>query len=126
MRFGNRPFVTTALRLVAVVLGGAWLCSLPASGQNYPAPNNEAALYAAAKTEGSLVWSVGGPLEAMNEIAAEFEKQYPGVKVQTLRAVGVLQYQRFIDESNAKKYFGCAPKYGLSEHGFAGKRRLYR
>jgi iron(III) transport system substrate-binding protein len=105
MRFGNRPFVTTALRLVAVVLGGAWLCSLPASGQNYPAPNNEAALYAAAKTEGSLVWSVGGPLEAMNAIAAEFEKQYPGVKVQTLRAVGVLQYQRFLDETNAKKYF---------------------
>jgi len=72
MIFGNRPSVASVLRVVLAAVAGAWLCSVPASGQSYPAPNNEAALYAAAKSEGSVVWSVGGPLEAMNACCFRF------------------------------------------------------
>jgi iron(III) transport system substrate-binding protein len=98
-----RLIARAAFALVAVAVLATPAISV--SAQSYPSPNDEAGLYAAAKKEGTVVWSVGGPLEAMNLIAAEFEKQYPGVKVQTLRLVGVQQYQRFLDETTAKKYF---------------------
>ncbi len=65
---------------------------------------SDATLYEAAKAEGSLTWYVGAPLEGMNAIAAEFEKLHPGIKIQTMRMVGVAQYQRFMDETGAKKY----------------------
>ncbi len=74
------------------------------TAQQFPAPADEAALYEAAKKEGKLVWYVGGPLDGMNAIAAAFEKDYPGIKVETMRLVGVQQYQRYMDETNAKKY----------------------
>jgi iron(III) transport system substrate-binding protein len=75
-----------------------------ASAQQLPSAANESAIYEAAKKEGKLVWYVGGPLDGMNAIAAEFEKEYPGIKVETMRLVGVQQYQRFLDETNAKKH----------------------
>jgi ABC-type Fe3+ transport system substrate-binding protein len=75
-----------------------------ADAQDRSSSAGEAALYEAAKKEGRLVWYVGGPLDGMNAIAAEFEKEYPGIKVETMRLVGVQQYQRFMDETNAKKY----------------------
>lgn len=78
--------------------------SLWANAQPAPSPASEAALYEAAKKEGKLVWYVGGPLDGMNAIAAEFEKDYPGIKVETMRLVGVQQYQRFMDETNARKH----------------------
>lgn len=62
-----------------------------------------AKLYDAARTEGGLTWYVGGPLDGMNAVAREFEKQYPGVKIQTMRLVGVAQYQKYMDETNARK-----------------------
>ena len=96
----RRARIRAALLLALAVVG---LCAPSAYAQSFP--SSESTLYAAAKKEGTLVWSVGGPLEAMNAIAAEFEKQYPGIKVQTLRLVGVQQYQRFLDETNAQRYF---------------------
>jgi ABC-type Fe3+ transport system substrate-binding protein len=96
----QRARLRAALLLALAVIG---LCAPSAYAQSFP--SSESALYAAAKKEGTVVWSVGGPLEAMNAIAAEFEKQYPGIKVQTLRLVGVQQYQRFLDETNAQRYF---------------------
>ena len=64
----------------------------------------EASLYQAAKSEGSLVWYESGPLEAMQAIAREFEQRYPGVTVSVQRIVGVAQYQRFMMETQAKQY----------------------
>jgi ABC-type Fe3+ transport system substrate-binding protein len=95
------------MRLCRFVLAGiAWLLApiALAHAQQPSPPAGDAALYEAAKAEGRLVWYVGGPLEGMNAIAAAFEKDYPGIKVETMRLVGVQQYQRFMDETNAKKY----------------------
>jgi iron(III) transport system substrate-binding protein len=82
------------IALVAMVLG-----CLPAWAQG------DAALYEAAKKEGTVVWYVGGPLEGMNAIAGQFQKEFPGIKIETMRLVGIAQYQRFMDETGAKKYF---------------------
>jgi ABC-type Fe3+ transport system substrate-binding protein len=85
------------MRFASLMLAALTL-ALPAQAQQ---PD---ALYEAAKAEGSLTWYVGAPLEGMNAIAAEFSKQHPGIKIQTMRMVGVAQYQRFMDETGAKKY----------------------
>ena len=72
---------------LALALGSAG-----AAAQTFP--TDEARLYEAAKKEGKLVWYESAPLEAMKAVAAEFEKKYPGVKVEVLRIVGVAQYQQ--------------------------------
>ena len=92
-------------RTAAVLSVLALLAAPPVAAQQASSyTSDEAKLYEAAKAEGTVVWYVGGPLDGMNAIAAEFQKVYPGIKVETLRLVGVAQYQRFLDETNAKKY----------------------
>src|SRR5512136_1549398 len=70
----------------------------------FPDPKDEAKLYELAKKEGTLVWYSSTALEVAKEIAKDFEGTYPGVKVEILRIVGVAQYQRFLQETNAKQY----------------------
>lgn len=84
---------------VAVLMLGA----SAASAQLPPGGPDEAKLYEAAKKEGTVVWYESAPLEPMLAIALEFEKRYPGIKVEVLRIVGVQQYQRFMQEVQAKK-----------------------
>jgi len=76
----------------------------PALAQTFPDPRDEAKLYELARKEGKVVWYESAPLEAMKAVAAEFEKRYPGIKVETLRIVGVQQYQRFMQETQARQY----------------------
>lgn len=93
---------TRLLRRRAMACGMALLASATVALAQ-PAPD-EAALYEAAKREGKIVWYVGGPLEGMNAVAGQFQKEFPGIAVETMRLVGVAQYQRFMDETGAKKY----------------------
>ena len=75
-------------------------CSLlvgPAWAQTFPATRRDS--YEAAKKEGTVVWYESAPLEPMKAVAGEFEKKYPGIKVEVLRIVGVQQYQRFMQET---------------------------
>ena len=80
-------------------LAASVLISAGALAQQAPGPNDEAQLYEVAKKEGKVVWYEGAPLEPMQAIALEFEKKYPGIKVEVLRIVGVQQYQRFMQET---------------------------
>ena len=66
-------------------------------------PSDESGLYAAAKREGTVVWYGGAPAEPMRAMADDFEKKFPGVKVEITRLVGVAQYQRFMQETEAKQ-----------------------
>ena len=86
------------LGLIAALGFGA----VPSSAQNFP--SDDAKLYEAAKKEGTVVWYESAPLEPMRVVATEFEKKYPGIKVEVLRIVGVQQYQRFMQETQAKQY----------------------
>lgn len=87
---------TAALAVSFLATGGL------ASAQDYP--TDEAALYEAAKAEGTVVWYISAPLEPMKAIALEFEKKYPGVKVEVLRYPSVQQYQKFMEEVSAEQY----------------------
>ena len=83
---------------------GLSLLAMPSLGQTFPDPSDEAKLYEAAKKEGTVVWYESAPLEPMKAIALEFEKKYPGIKVEVLRIVGVQQYQRFMQEVQARQH----------------------
>ena len=91
------------MRLTRTLLAAAASLFLASSAHAALTPD-EAKLYEAAKQEGSLTWYVGAPLEGMQAIAKVFQEKYPGVKIQMMRMVGVAQYQRFMDETGAKKY----------------------
>jgi len=86
-----------ALALALVVCAGAM-------AQPTPGPNDEAQLYDLAKKEGKVVWYESAPLEPMQAVALAFEKKYPGIKVEVLRIVGIQQYQRFMQEVQAKRH----------------------
>ena len=89
-------------RLAACALMVLMLAAGSAVAQQFP--RDEAKLYEAAKKEGKVVWYESAPLEAMKAVAGEFEKKYPGVKVEVLRIVGVQQYQRFMQETQANQH----------------------
>lgn len=89
--------------LFAIVCGTA-----NALAQSFPDPSDEESLYRLAKQEGKLVWYIGGPLDAMSLVAAEFEKKYPGIKVEVQRFPGVALYQRFMRETEAGQYLADA------------------
>lgn len=91
--------MSTAAAATTFALGGR-----KAAAQTFPDPSDTAKLYDAAKKEGSLVWYGGAPLEPMLAMADDFMAKYPGVKVELQRFVGVAQYQRFMQETNAKQY----------------------
>ena len=91
------------MRLTRTLLAAAASLFLASSAQAALTPD-EAKLYEAAKQEGTLTWYVGAPLEGMQAIAKVFQEKYPGVNIQMMRMVGVAQYQRFMDETGAKKY----------------------
>lgn len=95
-------------RLSGAILGTALafgaLAGNGALAQQFPDPKEEAKLYEAARKEGTLVWYVSGPIEPMKDVAEVFMKRYPGIKVETLRIVGVAQYQRFMQETQAKRH----------------------
>ncbi len=68
-----------------------------------PADNeSEAALYAAAKREGSLVWLAAYyTQDATQALADAFETRYPGVKVTFTRQPAQIVYQRLTQEQQA-------------------------
>ncbi|BBK44379.1 hypothetical protein STVA_43990 [Allostella vacuolata] len=95
---------TTGLKAFAVSAAAVALLAAPAAAQTFPDPSDEAKLLELAKQEGKLVWYISAPLEPMKAVATEFEKAYPGVKVEVLRIVGPQQYQRFMQETQAGQH----------------------
>ena len=101
----GRSHATLATRTAAAVLGLAAATScfvVPAEVRTFP--TDDAKLYELAKKEGTVVWYGSAPLAPMRLMAGEFEKKYPGLKVEVLRIVGVQQYQRFMQETQARQY----------------------
>jgi ABC-type Fe3+ transport system substrate-binding protein len=92
-RFRSATVVALAATLAVMVC---------AKAQTYSP--EEAKLYELAKKEGKVVRYVSGPLEPMQAISQAFEKRYPGIKVEILRIPGVQQYQRFMQEVQARQY----------------------
>ena len=99
----RRSFFRT-LQIGALAAALVAATSAASSAQSFPDPSDEAALYAAAKKEGTLTWYQAGPLEPFRLIADAFEAKYPGIKVQILKLSGVAQYQRFAQEAAAGQH----------------------
>jgi iron(III) transport system substrate-binding protein len=74
-----------------------------AVGQTYPSDDAQLFANAKSKEDGKVVWYLNQPLEPLRLVADEFEKQYPGMKVELQRAVGGQLMQRFVRESDAKQ-----------------------
>src|SRR5262245_21421224 len=93
--------------LAAAAAVAAAVLPMPVSSrplQTLPAPAEQDKLYEGAKREGSLVWYGGAPMEPMQGMADSFSARFPGVKVQIVRIVGVAQYQRYLQETQARQY----------------------
>lgn len=96
-----RPIFQSMARIVFMLPLALLLCPVLVAAQTYP--RDDARLYELAKKEGTVVWYVSAPLEPSNAIAEVFQKKYPGVRVEILRIVGPAQYQRFMQEVQAKQ-----------------------
>lgn len=90
-----------SLALCAVVL----LLVAPVSAQTtVPAGLTEAQLYEGAKKEPSALLITGMPFAVAKILAAEFEKKYPGVKLDVVYLVGLELYQRFMLETKNNQH----------------------
>jgi iron(III) transport system substrate-binding protein len=65
-------------------------------------PSEEAAKLAAAKKEGKVVWYVSMfDIDTAEQVGQAFEKRYPGISVQVVRATAGVIYQRVLQEAQA-------------------------
>lgn len=85
--------------LTALAIG---LLPAIAAAQGQP---TDAQLYADAKAKegGRVVWYLNQPLEPLRLVADEFEKQYPGMRVEMQRGIGAQLMQKFVREVDAKQ-----------------------
>jgi len=58
-------------------------------------------LYKAARAEGKVIWQLGTPVEDYKAVIDAFDKRFPGVKLEPIRAVGPAMISRLITESAA-------------------------
>ncbi len=99
----NRPVMSRVIALLTCVATAAFIVD-SAAAQTFPDPKEEAKLYEGARKEGTMIWYGGAPADPMRGMADDFEKKYPGIKVEINRIIGPAQYQRFVQETEAKQY----------------------
>jgi iron(III) transport system substrate-binding protein len=70
----------------------------------YNKPDRERVLYAGAKNEGKITWYTSLAGNSYKQLAAAFEANYPGVKVEAYRATRQDLGARILAEGQAKRY----------------------
>jgi iron(III) transport system substrate-binding protein len=70
--------------------------------------DREKILFEGAKREGKLVWYTTLATDQNKQIAAAFEKKYPGVSVDTFRTGSSALAQRLLTEAKARRYIADA------------------
>src|SRR5688572_33326199 len=70
----------------------------------YNKPDREKVLYAGAKAEGKITWYTSLAGGSYKDLAAAFESQYPGVKVESYRGTRQELGARILAESQAKRH----------------------
>jgi len=99
-----RPQLRQLAMSAVVASQAAALAAVTPAIAQLPDPSDIATLYEKAKVEGTIRWYVGSPLPALKALLAEFEKKYPGIKVELNRGAGVAQYQKFMQETLAGQH----------------------
>ena len=92
-----KALTSSLLATVAAMLGLAW--AKPAVAQNFGPPE----LIAAAKSEGKLVYYTANFAEVEQEVIREFNKRFPEIKVEMVRAPGGQLITRVKTEAAAGK-----------------------
>jgi iron(III) transport system substrate-binding protein len=101
--------------LVASIAAILPLCAVsPATAQ----ADMPAEVVAAAKAEGKLTIYTSAVDAEMQEIAGQFEKAYPGIKMEWLRFPSTTLFTRFVGEQNSKIY--------TADVLFSGSTQLYQ
>ena len=97
-----------AVILAATLLGASWAQGgQPASLQElaaYSGADREQILAAGAKAEGKVTWYTSLAGGSYKELAAAFEKKYPGVKVEAYRGSSQDLMARIMAEAQARRY----------------------
>lgn len=80
------------------------LASTASAQTTPPLSMPEAQVYELAKKEGAALLVTGMPFAAAKILVTEFEKKYPGVKVDVIYLVGLELYQRFMLETKNNQH----------------------
>lgn len=105
----SRPLPTRRRVLLQLPAALAAPALLTLSGRMAGAaePMGEAAKLAAARKEGALTWYISMfDIGTAEDVAKAFEKRYPGINVQVVRATAGVIYQRVLQEAQAG-VFAC-------------------
>ncbi|MBI2538960.1 MAG: extracellular solute-binding protein [Deltaproteobacteria bacterium] len=99
---------TMAVILAVTLFGASWAeGGQPASLQElaaYTGADREQLLAAGAKREGRVTWYTSLAGGSYKELAAAFEKKYPGVKVEAYRGSSQDLMARIMAEAQARRY----------------------
>jgi iron(III) transport system substrate-binding protein len=103
---------TTFLIAVFVLIAGLASNGSAQSGKSmsleqlaaYNKPDREKVLYAGAKAEGKTTWYTSLAGASYKDLAAAFESQYPGIKVESYRGTRQELGARILAESQAKRH----------------------
>ena len=74
----------------------------------YTGADREKILFEGGKREGKLVWYTTLATDQNKQIAAVFEKKYPGISVDTFRTGSSALAQRLLTEAKARRYIADA------------------
>src|SRR5262249_15120856 len=94
-----KAMTPSLLAALAATLGLAMAWVEPAAAQNFGPPE----LIAAAKSEGKLVYYTANFAEVEQEVIREFNKRFPEIKVEMVRAPGGQLITRVKTEAAAGK-----------------------
>ncbi len=103
-------FFTVILLLISLASAPAWSQTAKTAAElgSYSGADREKILFEGAKREGKLVWYTTLASDQNKQIAAAFEKKYPGVSVDTFRTGSSALAQRLLTEAKARRYIADA------------------
>ncbi|MGH3756883.1 ABC transporter substrate-binding protein [Actinophytocola sp.] len=118
-------FMRGQAAVVAIIAAGALLAAC-GDGDDQAAQSDLAAktgadLVTAAEEEGKVVWYTSIPTETAEAVAAAFEKKYPKIDAEVVRAVTFDLYQRLLTENNAGQHL--ADVFNPSDFGVISDAR---
>jgi len=105
------------MKVLAAIIIPLSLAVAPAWGQTaktaaelgaYAGPDREKILFEGGRREGKLVWYTTLATDQNKQIAAAFEKKYPGISVDTFRTGSSALAQRLLTEAKARRYIADA------------------
>src|SRR4026209_2915764 len=102
--------IITALVFLALFTTSAWSQTAKSAAElgAYSGADREKIFFDGAKREGKVVWYTTLATDQNKQIAAAFEKKYPGVSVDTYRTGSSALAQRLLTEAKARRHIADA------------------